>query len=124
MEKFNITGTVVDIRPIVEGISKTTGKKWIRQQLILKRPNGKYPFILAVTVFGDNVNAFKIGEYLTCYLGCELSKSSKDWEINNLSAYKIKRNEKLQKSTICQKTNSIVHTVTGQEQSPSHTGKE
>lgn len=71
-----------------EVISKT-GEKYLKQQIVAQRPNGKYPFSLCLAVYRDDVNAFKPGDIIKAYLSNDIHVTQNGNLINNISGRKI-----------------------------------
>ena len=76
MNNLEITGKVIQILPLQEGVSKA-GKPWKSQMFVLET-GGQYPRKVPIKLFGDTVDRFplQVGQDVTASLDID----GREWE--------------------------------------------
>lgn len=76
MNNLEITGKVIQILPLLEGVSKA-GKPWKSQMFVLET-GGQYPRKVPIKLFGDTVDRFplQVGQDVTASLDID----GREWE--------------------------------------------
>lgn len=76
MNNLEITGKVIQILPLQEGVSKA-GKPWKSQTFVLET-GGQYPRKVPIKLFGDTVDRFplQVGQDVTASLDID----GREWE--------------------------------------------
>ena len=87
---MELQGIIINIMPEQSGTSQA-GKVWKSQDYILQT-DGKYPKLIAINVFGDNIEKFAIGinERITAHIEIESREFKEKW-FTTVRAWKIER---------------------------------
>lgn len=86
-----VTGTVVKVLPLVEGVSQRTGAPWQRQTVIVEHESGQYPRTIAIDISGGeriNAMAMTVGQQVTCHLNVNTREYNGKF-INSIECWKV-----------------------------------
>lgn len=88
MNSPEITGTIVQIFPLQEGVSKA-GRPWKSKAFLLETTD-RYPKKVAINLFGDHVDKFpvRVGYRVTAALEIESREFNGRW-YNDIKAWRI-----------------------------------
>ena len=87
-----VSGQIVQILPLQQGVSQRTGQAWQSQSYLLCYEPGQYPKNVCFSVFGDKIKQFAIqqGEQLSVHLNIEAKQGQKGY-FNDIQAWKVER---------------------------------
>ena len=85
-EPIHLIAKVLEILPAIE-----VNGNHQKQQILIATPNGKHPFLLAVSIWDHRVDTLKVGNTYKFFLGSEPCLTSKGSYINNITAYSLKK---------------------------------
>jgi len=89
---MELTGQIIDILPIRQGVSQTTGKPWQTQSYVIQTQE-QYPKSMCFDVFGeDKIRQFNIqkGEIVTVCFDIRAKQYQTRW-FNSIECYSLKR---------------------------------
>lgn len=92
MTDIVLSGQVIAVLPLQQGVSQRTGQPWQSQSYLLCYEPGQYPKNVCFSVFGDKIKQFAIqqGEQLTVHLNIEAKQGQKGY-FNDVQAWKVDR---------------------------------
>lgn len=91
---MEITGTIIKVLPFKKGTSKTTGKDWQTQDVVIEIPNEQnpqYPEHLVINIFGEEkISQYNLKEGMQ--VKAFFNFAAREWKgawFNALSAYRF-----------------------------------
>ena len=89
---LKIVGTIEKLMPIQKGVS-STGREWVRQDIVMSMANGQFVKHLAATVMGqeriDNFN-LHVGDNIVAYLDIDAREYNSRW-YNSINIWRVER---------------------------------
>lgn len=91
---MDIQGTVIEVMPILSGVSKQSGREWSSQEFIIEyNQDSQYPRKACLRIFGQERIAefnIKVGEYVRVSFDVDSSKYMERW-YTRLNAFRVLR---------------------------------
>lgn len=86
---MNITGKIIRVYPVVEGVSKA-GNEWRKQEYVLKYLSGQYEKCLIFAVMGEKIEQFNIqdGGVYDVYFDIDAREYNGKW-YNSVNVWKV-----------------------------------
>ena len=90
--EIKVVGTIEKLMPVQKGVS-STGREWVRQDIVMSMTNGQYVKHLAATVMGqeriDNFN-LHVGDNIVAYLDVDAKEYNGRW-YNSINIWRVER---------------------------------
>ena len=90
--EIKIVGTIEKLMPVQKGVS-STGREWVRQDIVMSMANGQFVKHLAATVMGqeriDNFN-LHVGDNIVAYLDIDAREYNSRW-YNSINIWRVER---------------------------------
>ena len=90
--EIKVVGTIEKLMPIQKGVS-STGREWVRQDIVMSMANGQFVKHLAATVMGqeriDNFN-LHVGDNIVAYLDIDAREYNSRW-YNSINIWRVER---------------------------------
>ena len=90
--EIKIVGTLEKLMPVQKGVS-STGREWVRQDIVMSMANGQFVKHLAATVMGqeriDNFN-LHVGDNIVAYLDIDAREYNSRW-YNSINIWRVER---------------------------------
>ena len=84
---LNLTGKVIAVLELQQGVSAGSGKEWKRQAAVIET-DGQYPKKMVFDMFNDKIKPLQIGEVITVHFNVDAREWQGKW-FNQLTAYNI-----------------------------------
>ena len=90
--EIKVVGTIEKLMPVQKGVS-STGREWVRQDIVMSMANGQFVKHLAATVMGqeriDNFN-LHVGDNIVAYLDIDAREYNSRW-YNSINIWRVER---------------------------------
>ena len=90
--EIKVVGTIEKLMPIQKGVS-STGREWVRQDIVMSMANGQFVKHLAATIMGqeriDNFN-LHVGDNIVAYLDIDAREYNSRW-YNSINIWRVER---------------------------------
>ena len=90
--EIKVVGTIEKLMPVQKGVS-STGREWVRQDIVMSMANGQFVKHLAATVMGqeriDNFN-LRVGDNIVAYLDIDAREYNSRW-YNSINIWRVER---------------------------------
>ena len=90
--EIKVVGTVEKLMPISKGVS-STGREWVKQDIVMSMANGQFVKHLAATVMGqERIDNFKlrVGDNIVAYLDIDAREYNSRW-YNSINIWRVER---------------------------------
>ena len=88
--EIKIVGTIEKLMPVQKGVS-STGREWVRQDIVMSMTNGQFVKHLAATVMGqERIDNFKlrVGDNIVAYLDIDAREYNSRW-YNSINIWRV-----------------------------------
>jgi len=92
---MEFTGKVIEILNKQNGVAKSSGKSWTKQEYVVEEVQESYPQKLCFEVFGeDKIELFNIkkGEIVTAHINVSAKQWNGRW-FNSIQAWKVDKDD-------------------------------
>ena len=90
--EIKVVGTIEKLMPISKGVS-STGREWVRQDIVMSMTNGQLVKHLAATVTGqERIDNFKlrVGDNIVAYLDIDAREYNSRW-YNSINIWRVEK---------------------------------
>ena len=90
--EIKVVGTIEKLMPISKGVS-STGREWVKQDIVMSMANGQFVKHLAATVMGqERIDNFKlrVGDNIVAYLDIDAREYNSRW-YNSINIWRVER---------------------------------